>query len=137
MTVGTPISYVTGDVSPDGATIELRVARERGGPIDLSFPTVDLQHAVTLLLMLGGKAAIKGRFAASGETFQAPPLPLHGVSLGVDGRESVLTLEVGATVLSFSLTADCLAEIGRTIVDLTMAQIASDSVKPLPCEDRP
>ena len=134
MTMGAQLSYVTGDVSPDGATIELHVAREQGGPIDLSFPTVDLQHVVTLLLMLGGKAAIKGRFAASSETFQAPPLPLHGVSLGVDGRESVLTVEVGATVLSFSLTADCLGEIGRTILSLTAVP---DRVKSLPCEDRP
>jgi hypothetical protein len=117
MRPGAQLSYVTGDVSPDGATILLRVATEQHGSIDLSFPTVDLQHVVTLLLMLGGKAALKGRFAASSETFQAAPLPLHGVSLGVE--ESVLTLEVGATVLSFSLTATCLAEIGRTILSLT------------------
>jgi hypothetical protein len=127
------LSYVTGDVSADGARILLRVATEQGSHVDLSFPTVDLQHVVTLLLMLGGKAAIKGRYAASSETFQVPPLPLHGVSLGVDGKESVLTIEVGATVLSFALTADSLAEIGRTILSLTATQIAPGSGKPLPC----
>ncbi|HEY2875908.1 MAG TPA: hypothetical protein VGJ56_28590 [Reyranella sp.] len=127
------LSYVTGDVSDDGAKILLRVATERGGHVDLSFPTVDLQHVVTLLLMLGGKAATRGRYAASSETFQAPPLPLHGVSVGGDGRESVLTVEVGATVLSFTLTVDSLAEIGRTILSLTATPIAPDGGEPLPC----
>ena len=127
------ISYVTGDVSADGATIVLHVATEQGGQVDLSFPTVDLQHVVTLLLMLGGKAAVKGRYTAFSETFQAPPLPLHGVSLGVEGSESVLTVEVGAAVLSFSLTANSLAEIGRTILGLTSPQIAPDTAKPLSC----
>ena len=75
-------------------------------------PTVDLQHLVTLLLILGGKAALRGRFAAFSETFQAQPLPLHGVSLGV------LTIEVGATVLSFSLSRGSMAEIGRAILEL-------------------
>ena len=124
------LSYVTGD----GSKILLRVATEQHGHVDLSFPTVDLQHVVTLLLMLGGKAALKGRYAASSETFHASPLPLHGMSLGVDGTESVLTLEVGATVLSFVLTADSLAEIGWTILSLTAAP---DRVQSLPCEDRP
>jgi len=75
---------------------------------------VDLQHLVTLLLILGGKAALRGRFAAFSETFQAPPLPLHGVSLGLDENEGVLTIEAGATVLSFSLSRGSMTEIGRT-----------------------
>src|SRR5262245_43389189 len=115
-----PVSYVTGDVSGDGSKILLRVETEKHGPVDLSFPTVDLQHIVTLLLILGGKAAVRGRFAAFSETFQAQPLPLHGVSLGVvDEEESVLTLEVGATILSFSLSQGSMAEIGRAIRELT------------------
>jgi hypothetical protein len=114
-----PVSYVTGDVSGDGSKILLRVETEKHGPVDLSFPTVDLQHIVTLLLILGGKAALRGRFAAFSETFQAPPLPLHGVSVGVDDEASVLTLEVGATVLSFSLSQGSMAEIGRAIRELT------------------
>jgi hypothetical protein len=112
------VSYVTGDVTPDGATVLLRVETERHGPIDLAFPTVDLQHLITLLLILGGKAALRGRFAAFSETFQAPPLPLHGVSLGCDEDQGVLTLEVGATVLSFSLSPRSMNEIGRTILQI-------------------
>ena len=112
------VSYVTGDVSADGSAILLRVETERHGQVDLSFPTVDLQHLVTLLLILGGKAAVRGRFAAFSETFQAPPLPLHGVSLGLEQNEGVLTIEVGATVLSFSLSRGSMAEIGRTILEL-------------------
>jgi hypothetical protein len=114
-----PVSYVTGDVSGDGSKILLRVETEKHGPVDLSFPTVDLQHLVTLLLILGGKAALRGKFAAFSETFQARPLPLHGVSLGIDDQEGVLTLEVGATVLSFSLSQGSMAEIGRAIRELT------------------
>jgi hypothetical protein len=114
-----PVSYVTGDVSGDGSQILLCVETEKHGPVDLSFPTVDLQHLVTLLLILGGKAAVRGRFAAFSETFQAQPLPLHGVSLGVDDAEGVLTLEVGATILSFSLSQGSMAEIGRAIRELT------------------
>ena len=112
------ISYVTGDISDDGAEILLRVATEQDGQVELSFPTVDLQHVVTLLLTLGGKAAVKGRYAAFSETLQVQPLPLHGVSLGVDEEDrSILTLEVGATILSFSLSRHSLAEIGRAIVE--------------------
>jgi hypothetical protein len=114
------VSYVTGDVTADGSAILLRVETEEEGPIDLSFPTVDLQHLVTLLLMLGGKAAVNGRFAAFSETFQTQPLPLHGVSLGVENdNQGVLTVEVGAAILSFSLPRSSMAEIGRTILTLT------------------
>jgi hypothetical protein len=65
-----PVAYVTGDVSDDGSAILLRVETERRGHVDLSLATVDLQHLVTLLLILGGKAALRGRFAAFSETFQ-------------------------------------------------------------------
>jgi hypothetical protein len=115
------VSYVTGDVSADGSAILLRVETERHGQVDLSFPTVDLQHLVALLLILGGKAALRCRFAAFSETFQVPPLPLHGVSLGLEQDEGVLTIEVGATVLSFSLSRGSMAEIGRTILELESA----------------
>ncbi len=120
------VSYVTGDVTPDGTALLLRIETERGGPVDLSFPTVDLQHLVTLLLVLGGKAAVNGRFAAFSETFQAQPLPLHGVSLGIEENDrGVLTLEVGATILSFSLPRHSMAEMGRTILDLTRVSSAN------------
>ena len=120
------VSYVTGDVTPDGTALLLRIETERGGPVDLSFPTVDLQHLVTLLLVLGGKAAVNGRFAAFSETFQAQPLPLHGVSLGIEENDrGVLTLEVGATVLSFSLPRHSMAEMGRTILNLTRVSLAN------------
>ncbi len=115
-------SYVTGDVSEDGGSILLRIQTERQDAVDLSFQTVDLQHLVTLLLILGGKAALRGRFAAFSETFQARPLPLHGVSIGLDESEAVLTLEVGATVLSFSLSPGRMAEIGRAIAELQMPE---------------
>ena len=120
------VSYVTGDVTSDGSALLLRIETERGGPVDLSFPTVDLQHLVTLLLVLGGKAAVNGRFAAFSETFQAQPLPLHGVSLGIEENDrGVLTLEVGATVLSFSLPRHSMAEMGRTILNLTRVSPAN------------
>jgi hypothetical protein len=113
------VSFVTGEVTKDGRSILLRVQTEHGERVNLSVPTVDLQHVITLLLLLGGKAALNGQFAASSETFWARPLPLHGVTLGVDDDTAVLTIEVGATVLSFSLTAGSMAEIGRTIMTLT------------------
>lgn len=46
-------------------------------------------------------------------------MPLHGVSLGVDGGDAVLTLEVGASVISFSLSKRSMTEIGQTIFELT------------------
>jgi hypothetical protein len=113
------ISFVTGDVTANGGSILLRVHTEEGGDIDLALPTRDLHHLVTLLLILGGKAALNGRFAANSETFRPKPLPLHGVSLGVDGGDAVLTLEAGASVLSFSLSKRSMAEMGQTIFDLT------------------
>jgi hypothetical protein len=114
------VSYVTGEVTSDGRELLLNVETERDGRIELAFPTVDLQNLLTLLLILGGKAAVNGRFAAFSETYQAQPLPLHGVSLGLEGDDKgVLTVEVGATVLSFSLPRESLAEIGRTILAMT------------------
>ena len=121
------ISFVTGDVTPDGATIELRVQTEHHATIGLALPTVDLQHLVTLLLLLGGKAALNGQFAATSETFWTRPLPLHGVSLGVDDKEAILTVEVGASILSFALTARTMADLGRTIMTLTDQQAAPQS----------
>ncbi len=113
------VSFVTGDVTEDGGAILLRVQTEKAGPISLTVPTVDLQHLVTLLLTLGGKAALKGRFAASSETFWTRPLPLHGVSIGVDDNQAVITIEVGASVLSFSLTPGCMAEVAQIMLTLT------------------
>lgn len=114
------VSYVTGDVTPDGRELLVNVETERDGRIELAFPTVDLQHLVTLLLTLGGKAAVNGRFAAFSETYDARALPLHGVSLGMESEErGVLTIEVGAAVLSFSLPRASMVEIGRTILEMT------------------
>lgn len=63
---------------------------------------------------------MNGRFASFSDTYQAQPLPLHGVSFGIgpDGK-GVLTVEVGAAVLAFSLPRDSMAEIGRTILAMT------------------
>jgi len=113
------ISFVTGDVSEDGSSIRLRIQTERDGVLNLALPTVDLQHLVTLLLLLGGKAAMNGSFSASSETFWTKPLPLHGVSLGVDDNQAVMTVEVGASILSFSLTAGSMKEIANTMLTMT------------------
>jgi hypothetical protein len=113
------VSYVTGDVTEDGSSILLHVETERNGRVQLVLPTVDLQHLVTLLLTLSGKAALNGKFAATSETFWTKPVPLHGVSLGVDEDKAVLTVEVGASILSFALSTASMAEIGRTALVLT------------------
>ncbi len=113
------VSFITGEVAKDGSSIFLRVQTEQDGCVNLRVPTVDLQHIVTLLLLLGGKAALNGRFSASSETFWTRPLPMHGATISVDEDTAVLTVEVGAAVLSFSLTPGCMAEIGRTIMTLT------------------
>jgi hypothetical protein len=113
------VSFITGEVTKDGSSILLRVQTEHDGCVNFRVPTVDLQHIVTLLLLLGGKAALNGRFSASSETFWTRPLPMHGATISVDEDTAVLTIEVGAAVLSFSLTPACMAEIGRTIMTLT------------------
>lgn len=90
------------------------------GQVQLSFPTIDLQHVVTLLLMLGGKAATRGKFAAVSETYQPEALPLHGASIGIEENgEGVLTVELGATVLSFSMPRSSMEEIGRTMMTMS------------------
>jgi hypothetical protein len=43
---------------------------------------------------------------------------LHGLSLGLEEDRGVLTVEVGAAVLSFSLSRRSMAEIGRSIMAL-------------------
>ena len=117
------VSYVTGEVSTDGARILLRIETEDGEHVDLAFPTIDLQPLVTLLLHLGRRAAQQGRYVAYSETFQGAPMPLHGVSLDMEPDDrGVLNVEVGATVLSFSLSRLSMAEMGRTLLALTAAK---------------
>ena len=93
---------------------------------ELAFRTLDPQNLLTLLLILGGNAAVKGKFAAFSESYHPQPLPLHGVSLGLDEDEkSVLTVEIGAAVLSFSLPCASMAKIGRTNLGMTEERAAS------------
>jgi hypothetical protein len=48
------VSFDTDDVTEDGGDVLLRMQTKRDGAINLAILTVDLQHLVTPLLMLGG-----------------------------------------------------------------------------------
>jgi hypothetical protein len=114
------ISFVSGDVDAAGQSVRLRIEADADNePIDLRVAADDLPHLVNLLLQLGTRVP---RRPSTGllNTVEVMPLPLRAASLGMtDDREPLLLLDVGDTVLAFSMPADQMADIGRALVAMS------------------
>src|SRR5262245_28068860 len=116
------VSYVSGDVTSDGERIVLRIETAEAEPIDLAVGTDDIQHLVTLLLLLADKAATIARPPRAPEDLEAIPVPLRGLSLAEsDDGQTLLALEIGGTTIAVSLPADVLVDVGRSLAGLAGA----------------
>jgi hypothetical protein len=116
------VTFVSGDVDASGQSIQLRIEVDAQlDPIDLSLPTGDLTHLVSLLLLLGTKIPRRSSQQGLPDTVEA--LPLRGASLGTsDDGEQLLLFDVGATILAFRLPTDQIGEIGRALLTMSDAR---------------
>src|SRR5215468_281534 len=79
---------VCGEVAPDGKAIGLRIQRSEQGPVDLCLRIQDVQHLVSIMLVLSCEAK---RLQPPTES-DAPPngtvlLPLSAINVGQDDHE--------------------------------------------------
>jgi hypothetical protein len=119
---------VFGEVAPNGNAIGLRIQRSEQGPVDICLRIEDVQHIVSILLVLSCEAK---RLQPPPE-FDTPPsetipLPLSAINVGQDDHEQTfLMLEVGATSLMVGLPPAAVEEVAQTLLALS----ARASTKP-------
>jgi len=122
------VTEVCGEVAPDGKAIGLRIQRSEQGPIDLCLRIQDVQHLVSIMLVLSCEAK---RLQPPTES-DAPPngtvlLPLSAINVGQDDHEQTfLMLEVGAASLTFGVAPSVLEQVGQMLIALS----ARTSAKP-------
>ena len=114
------ISSVSGDTSPDGRTVFLKVATGPGAPLDLALEVGDVQKLVTLLLVLASDAAILANSPRASRDARVLPIPLRTISVGDCGEGgTLLMVEVGTTSMAFALPPDATREIGGALLALS------------------
>ena len=122
------VTEVCGEVAPDGKAIGLRIQRSEQGPIDLCLRIQDVQHLVSIMLVLSCEAK---RLQPPTESDTPPngtvPLPLSAINVGQDNHEQTfLMLEVGAASLTFGVAPSVLEQVGQMLIALS----ARTSAKP-------
>jgi hypothetical protein len=118
---GLPIvTDVLGDVAPGGDAIGLRIQRSELGPVDLYLRVEDVQHIVSIMLVLCGEAQRRRPVEPDAPPAGAVPVPLSAINIGQDDqRQTYMMLEVGAASLMFGLPPEVLADVGRTLLALS------------------
>jgi hypothetical protein len=121
------VTDVIGEVAPNGEAIGLRIERSAQGPLDICLRIEDIQHIVSMMLVLGCQA----------KRLQPPqldrppttlPLPLSAINVGQDeSDQTFLMLEVGAAALTFALSPAVLEEVGRMLIALSARASAKPS----------
>jgi len=118
------ISSVSGDTSPDGRTVFLKVATGSGVPFDLALEVGDVQKLVTLLLVLASDAAILANSPRASRDARVLPIPLRTISVGDCGEGgTLLMVEVGTTSMAFALPPDATREIGGALLALSAPSV--------------
>jgi hypothetical protein len=121
------VTEVLGDVAPDGDAIGLRIGRSDQDPVDICLRIEDVQHIVSIMLVLCCEAHRRRPSAPDAPPAGAVPVPLSAISVGQDDdQQTFMMLEVGATSLTFGLPPAALEEVGQTLLALS----AQASVKP-------
>jgi hypothetical protein len=124
-------SYVTdvfGDVAPNGDAIGLRIRRNGQDPVDIYLRIEDVQHIVSIMLVLSCEAARRRPVEPDAPPAGAVPVPLSAINIGQDDQQQTfLMLEVGATSLMFDLPPAALAEVGQTLLALSVQASAKPS----------
>jgi hypothetical protein len=123
---GLPIvTDVLGDVAPGGDAIGLRIQRSELGPVDLYLRVEDVQHIVSIMLVLCGEAQRRRPVEPDAPPAGAVPVPLSAINIGQDDqRQTYMMLEVGAASLMFGLPPEALEEVGQTL--LALSALAAD-----------
>jgi hypothetical protein len=120
---------VLGEVAPNGEAIGLRIQRSEQGPVDLCLRIQDVQHIVSMLLVLSCEAKrLQPPAAFDGPPSGAVPLPLSAINVGQDDHgQTFLLLEIGAASLMFGLPPSTLEEVGQTLLALSARMTAKPS----------
>ncbi len=121
------VTDVLGDVAPNGDAIGLRIGRGDREPVDIYLRTEDVQHIVSIMLVLSCEAQRRRPAEPDAPPAGAVPVPLSAINIGQDDRQQTfMILEVGATSLMFGLSPAALEEVGQTLLALS----AQPSAKP-------
>jgi hypothetical protein len=114
------VTDVLGDVAPDGGAIGLRIQRSGQEPIEIYLRVEDVQHIVSIMLVLCGEAQRRRPVEPDAPPAGAVPVPLSAINIGQDERQQTyMMLEVGAASLMFGLAPEVLADVGRTLLALS------------------
>jgi hypothetical protein len=114
------VTDVLGDVAPDGDSIGLRIQRSELGPIDIYLRIEDVQHIVSIMLVLCGEAQRRRPVEPDAPPAGAVPVPLSAINIGQDDQQQTfMMLEVGAASLVFGLPPTALEEVGQTLLALS------------------
>ena len=120
---------VCGEVAPNGNAIGLRIERSEQGPIDICLRIEDVQHIVSIMLVLSCEAnRLQSHTEFDPSPGKAIPVPLSAINVGQDDHaQTFLMLEVGATSLVFGLPPAALEEVGQTLLALSARTSARPS----------
>jgi hypothetical protein len=115
------VLHVDGEVAANGAAIGLHIVRSEQGPVELCLRTEDVQYMVSILLTLSCEAKRRQpQPSVDAPPSGAIPLPLSAINVGQDDHnQTFLMVEVGAAALMFGVPANCLKEIGQTLLALS------------------
>lgn len=114
------VTDVLGDVAPNGDAIGLRISRGGQEPVDIYLRTEDVQHIISIMLVLSCEAQRRRTAEPEAPPSAAVPVPLSAINIGQDDREQTfMILEVGASSLMFGLSPAAVEEVGRTLMALS------------------
>lgn len=121
VTNGLPfVTDVLGDVAPAGDAIGLRIQRSEQGPIELYLRTQDVQHIVSIMLVLCSEAQRRRPVEPDAPPAGAVPVPLSAINIGQDDQQQTfMMLEIGAASLMFGLPPEVLEDVGQTLLALS------------------
>lgn len=115
------VTDVSGEIAPNGNAIGLRIQRSEQDPVDLCLRIEDVQHLISMMLVLSCEAKrVQPPSALDALPSAILPVPLTAINVGQDeAQQTFLMLEVGATALTFTMPSSALEELGRTLMALS------------------
>jgi hypothetical protein len=119
---------VFGEVAPTGDAIGLRIRRSEQDPVDIYLRIEDVQHIVSIMLVLSCEAHRLRPVEPDAPAADAIPVPLSAINIGQDDhRQTFMMLEVGVTSLMFGLPSEALEEVGQALLALSAQASARPS----------
>ena len=125
----TKVRYVSGDVVPTQGKVKLRIeAEDYAAAQDFLIAVDDIQPFVTLLLILGGRAARLHGLGSPAAQEPIVPLPVDTIAIAetVTG-DALFQIEIGGTSLAFVVPAHAIADLGQTLLALSASPAAGSA----------